>query len=243
MNGVATQSGPVTEEMKEQAWTEGLRIASLGDQFGSRPQLYWTRRDDEMPVAGPFASQSEAWAAFPQVQRENVRHRKALEQQIRDTMQGYRWCLLSGRETVAGPFDTQTEALDAVPGVLEQRRTEQQGKLDREKATQRAIEKERLDRTGIPEKYQGKSIDNFTAKTESLAAALEAAKSYVSHYPPLRNNDAMVLCGPAGKGKTSLGAAMAHDLAVAGHIVRYVTLPELIESRPLGIPRRHGTAG
>jgi hypothetical protein len=130
---------------------------------------------------------------------------------------------------VAGPFDSVAEALDEAERCVQQKRD-----------TWLRIEatrcQRRLDGLNLPPALKEIRLNNFKAKTDSLADALNAACEYVAKFHLHR--EGLVICGPTGVGKTTLACAIAAGLATADQPAqaRYVTVLDLISAKVSGTP-------
>jgi DNA replication protein DnaC len=84
-------------------------------------------------------------------------------------------------------------------------------------------------RSGIPFRYQNRSLDNWRPRTPALAKIAEAVQKWLGQ---LRQGDlpALVLSGDVGLGKTHIAAGIAKRAIEERLTARYVALPDLLSN-------------
>lgn len=72
-----------------------------------------------------------------------------------------------------------------------------------------------LEQSGIPERYQGCTFDNYKPATPSQGDALKLARKFAANYPD--QSVGLLFIGPCGVGKTHLSVALLREvIQVAG---------------------------
>lgn len=104
---------------------------------------------------------------------------------------------------------------------------ERQERADAE-AKQEALRRERqhieglFNRSGIPARYVGCTLDNYAAETTGQKRALEIARRYVEAFPG--RGASLVFCGKPGTGKTHLACAIGKAVTEQKHSVLFETV-------------------
>lgn len=88
--------------------------------------------------------------------------------------------------------------------------------------------KQIIEKSGISDAFNSKTIRDYTAKDESQRRARGIAIEYIQSFEDLRNerNNSIMLLGQSGCGKTHLTIAIANALLKAGIAVRYMQYRE-----------------
>lgn len=94
---------------------------------------------------------------------------------------------------------------------------------------QHAERRERLlDRTAIPARFIGRTIDNFEVHCAGQASALEVARQYINEFDLIvRRGDSLVFSGGRGTGKNHLALAILQGI-LPRYVGMYATLMDLI---------------
>jgi DNA replication protein DnaC len=86
-----------------------------------------------------------------------------------------------------------------------------------------------LERSAIPLRFQGKTVNNFEASTEAQRAAKIAVAAYAQDVDgTIRAGRNMLMLGGVGTGKTHLSCAVAQRFMSVGKSAMYVTVQEII---------------
>ena len=70
--------------------------------------------------------------------------------------------------------------------------------------------RERLELSGIPQRFEDRTLDTFLTNNAELTRALERAREFVDRYPFVEGG--LLFVGPSGRGKTHLACAILSDL-------------------------------
>ncbi len=74
-----------------------------------------------------------------------------------------------------------------------------------------------LGRSGIPERFAGRTFDTYIADDEKQIRVLRVCRMYAERFDDrLANGGGLVMCGMPGTGKTHLACSIAHQIAEAG---------------------------
>jgi len=73
------------------------------------------------------------------------------------------------------------------------------------------LRQERLEATGIPERYREDTLENFLDNSPSLQNAKARARDFIDRYPYV--DAGLLFVGPSGRGKTHLACAILSELA------------------------------
>jgi hypothetical protein len=172
---------------------------------------------------GPFATMEEAHQHFPEIVRCHLRAEK-LTQNYSIVVSKKEWFVVHPSEQGAGPFDNPTAAVDEAERLADEARRVREGMIE-------YARQEHVQAIQIPPSFAGINLDNFNAKTKTLKAALEEAHAWTRRFQPhgpcIQN---LWLCGPVGKGKTTLACAFAVTLARVGRHALYATIAEAIHA-------------
>lgn len=110
---------------------------------------------------------------------------------------------------------------------------ENKAKEDREERVKhlerRRKTEQTLQRALIPKRFTSKSLENFTAETESQKKAKSICEWYVSSFDDrLKAGTSLLFCGNVGTGKTHLSTAIANSVIESGHSALFSTLGDII---------------
>ena len=107
---------------------------------------------------------------------------------------------------------------------------EEKAKKDAEEAEQRVRNWERrLGQSGIPPRFQDRTLENFVAENEAQQKALTFAKSYADEFSEaLKTGKSALFVGKPGTGKTHLAAGIGMNLLKKGHPVLFMTVMRAI---------------
>jgi DNA replication protein DnaC len=107
---------------------------------------------------------------------------------------------------------------------------EEKAKKDAEEAEQRVRNWERrLGQSGIPPRFQDRTLENFVAENEAQQKALTFAKSYADEFnEALKTGRSALFVGKPGTGKTHLAAGIGMNLLKKGHPVLFMTVMRAI---------------
>src|SRR5689334_18608968 len=82
----------------------------------------------------------------------------------------------------------------------------------------------RIKNSGIPMRFQGKSLENYQVETEEQRTAVELCRRYVAEAKVnVGEGRCLLFCGTVGTGKTHLACAILHAVASMGGRLRYFT--------------------
>lgn len=96
--------------------------------------------------------------------------------------------------------------------------------------TKRRIE-DKLKRSMIPKRFQGKTIDSFVTANEGQERAKRISQWYVSTWTDrLENGSCLLFCGNVGTGKTHLSTAIANEIIKAGCFALFTTVADVMRS-------------
>lgn len=116
-----------------------------------------------------------------------------------------------------------------------QQASEQRAKAQPWRAVRRDGQRDaadRLERSGIPPRFAGKTFDAFTARTFDQQAALQACRAFAEGFEAVRRHGrCIMLCGVPGTGKTHLACAILDH--VTRHFAaegRYLSFAKAIRS-------------
>ena len=70
--------------------------------------------------------------------------------------------------------------------------------------------RERLELSGIPQRFEDRTLDTFLTNNAELTRALERAREFVDRYPFVEGG--LLFVGPSGRGKTHLACAILSEL-------------------------------
>ena len=88
-----------------------------------------------------------------------------------------------------------------------------------------------LQRSGIPLRFQTRTIDNFEATTEGQQKALRTARAYVEGWQQMSDRGTcLIFSGSPGTGKTHLASAIANAVIAKGHSALFTTVGDAIRS-------------
>lgn len=91
-----------------------------------------------------------------------------------------------------------------------------------------ALERKRLGRAAVPERFHGRSFDTFIADTPEKRRCLSIVRDYSDNFPAnLRKGLGLILSGLPGTGKSHLAGAVL-QAQMASHEVLYVTCMDVI---------------
>lgn len=85
-----------------------------------------------------------------------------------------------------------------------------------------------LDLARIPERFRGRSFENFVAESASQRHALATCRDFAEGFGEHTRGSGLILAGKPGTGKSHLGAAILQ--AIASTEIRYATCMDLIRS-------------
>jgi DNA replication protein DnaC len=98
-------------------------------------------------------------------------------------------------------------------------------------ASVEADRKARIERVGIPPRFAGKTLENYTAEGESQASTLAWAKDYLAALLKDESKGrSCLLLGDPGTGKTHLCTAIALEAARQGLEARYTTAQRMFRA-------------
>ena len=88
---------------------------------------------------------------------------------------------------------------------------------------------ERTKRSGIPERFLGKSLSEYSAKTKGQIAALEFSTTYAKEFADVQKTGrGAIFCGKPGTGKTHLAIAIGNQVIEHGLSVGFVTVQRIM---------------
>jgi DNA replication protein DnaC len=107
---------------------------------------------------------------------------------------------------------------------------EEKAKKDAEEAEQRVRNwEQRLGQSGIPPRFQDRTLENFVAENEAQQKAQTFAKSYADEFnEALKTGRSALFVGKPGTGKTHLAAGIGMSLLKKGHPVLFMTVMRAI---------------
>jgi DNA replication protein DnaC len=235
MEGQTVTPAEVSQEIIAQAEKLGYRIAHTNE-----PRMYVDEplfiKGSFSPFAlrssfvfGPFGTREEANQYLPEIVRCHLRAEKLTENHsVRHRANVGRrksewWVERFGGEPV-GPFEDPAAALDEAERLADEARRVREGMIEHAR-------QEHIQAIQIPPSFAGIDLDNFDAKTKTLKAALKEARAWTQVFRPhgeyIQN---LWLCGPVGRGKTTLACAVAATLAMVGRHALYCTIDEAIHA-------------
>ncbi|OWK42173.1 DNA replication protein DnaC [Fimbriiglobus ruber] len=100
----------------------------------------------------------------------------------------------------------------------EERKIKDDQTMELSRASEEKVRRDRairnkLDRSAIPPRFDGRTLDDFAADTPSAAAGLLTCRQYAAEFlDRLRRGSSLILCGNAGTGKTHLACGIAQDV-------------------------------
>lgn len=85
-----------------------------------------------------------------------------------------------------------------------------------------------LKQTAVPQRFIGRSFDNFTAAGPGQQRALEVCREFADNFPQhLRRGSSLIFSGAAGTGKSHLAAAVLQAI-LPRHVGAYMTFMGMI---------------
>lgn len=114
-------------------------------------------------------------------------------------------------------------------------KAEQEDRKEREKAKAEASQRrwhERIGFSGIPERFQDRTLESFVADTERQHSALAFAKAYADDFARIRRTGrSAIFSGKPGTGKTHLACGIAlHAMKEHGARVLFMTVQRALRS-------------
>ena len=110
--------------------------------------------------------------------------------------------------------------------LIAEEKAEEAARLERERTGKERAILRNLERAAIPPRFDGRTLDNFTASTPEAVAALTTCREYADHFPERhRRGASLILSGNAGTGKTHLACGIAQVvITVHGKSAVYLTV-------------------
>lgn len=106
---------------------------------------------------------------------------------------------------------------------LEERRKWEEENERRNRESERRAKIERLmGNSGIPRRFQDRTLDSYKAETEGQKRALQIARKMAGGNP--NDGVSLVFCGKPGTGKTHLACGIAHEWIQAGTPALFATV-------------------
>lgn len=107
--------------------------------------------------------------------------------------------------------------VSSCPACVEAAKAREESAAEAEKVRQREQRVQTLlNRSGIPQRFHGASIDAYVAETPGQIRVRDACRRYVDGFEQSRKRGAsIVMCGRPGTGKTHLACAIAESLITA----------------------------
>lgn len=88
---------------------------------------------------------------------------------------------------------------------------------------------QRLQASGIPPRFQDRTIHNYATPTVAQVSAYKTAFDYAENFATyLRDGACLLLVGSPGTGKTHLACGIAHKIMADGYSAQFVTVSEAI---------------
>lgn len=110
----------------------------------------------------------------------------------------------------------------------EKEREQYEADMAARQAEIRAQIEESLAQTAIPQRFIGKTLDNYRAESDGQAKALEVCTSFAANFDRhLKTGASLILSGKPGTGKSHLAGAILQAI-LPRHVGVYVTLMDLI---------------
>ncbi|MBF0214199.1 MAG: ATP-binding protein [Magnetococcales bacterium] len=116
------------------------------------------------------------------------------------------------------------------PECADKNRTDAQTDAERERTrTMQAWVEQRIGQAGVERRFQGKSLENYTATIPEQALALEVARRYLASIDDrIREGDCLVFCGAPGTGKSHLAASIVQGAIQDQQTAAYLSVYDLI---------------
>ncbi len=110
----------------------------------------------------------------------------------------------------------------------EKERAEHEAALAARQAALRGRIEESLAQTAIPQRFVGKTLDNYRAETDGQTKALEVCRAFADNFDRhLKLGTSIIMSGKPGTGKSHLAGAILQAI-LPRHVGVYVTLMDLI---------------
>lgn len=110
----------------------------------------------------------------------------------------------------------------------EKERADHEADLAARQAALKARIEESLAQTAIPQRFIGKTLDNYRAETDGQARALEVCRAFADNFDRhLKLGTSIIMSGKPGTGKSHLAGAILQAI-LPRHVGIYVTLMDLI---------------
>ncbi|WP_375592196.1 ATP-binding protein [Chitiniphilus eburneus] len=124
------------------------------------------------------------------------------------------------------------EVWSQCPGCREVRRRADAAAQHAEAARERQERWERkVGQSGIPLRFQSRSLASYTVRHKGQAYALRFAERYVAEFAQvMRSGRSALFCGGPGTGKTHLACGIALAVMATGHTAAFMTVMRLIRS-------------
>lgn len=107
----------------------------------------------------------------------------------------------------------------------EQHAAEERAEAERAKVEQLAAWQKRIGSAGIPERFQGRTLDNFEATTATQQYALKFAREYADTFDQaVKSGRSAMFVGRPGTGKTHLAVGIGMRLLAQRRPVMFVTV-------------------
>lgn len=101
--------------------------------------------------------------------------------------------------------------------------------IERKREASRIERLSKIQRAGVPKRFQTRTMDTYKAETPQQIRALTAARDYVEQFPEnVKRGNGLILAGHPGTGKSHLASAIMLGL-VDKYTVRYLTCLEMIQ--------------
>ncbi|MBY0576363.1 MAG: ATP-binding protein [Gallionellaceae bacterium] len=108
----------------------------------------------------------------------------------------------------------------------DKRRNEEAEKAAQER--HRAWQK-RLGEAGIPDRFQNRTLDSYSATSEGQKRALAFATSYADQFDEsLKSGRSAIFCGKPGTGKTHLAVGVALQIMKCGRCAMFTTVQRMV---------------
>lgn len=86
-------------------------------------------------------------------------------------------------------------------------------------------------RSGIPLRFQSRTLANYEAESEGQQRALRIAEAYTQDWSTMADRGTcLIFSGKAGTGKTHLACAIANAVIAAGHSALFTTVTDALRS-------------
>ena len=107
--------------------------------------------------------------------------------------------------------------------------TEEKKQKDAELKSRIEAFERRLKSACIPERFIGKTINNYVVECEKQQHAVDVSKGYAENFHKhLKNGEGLIFIGNTGNGKNHLAIGIAQAVMQNGYVAQYITFPDFV---------------